>query len=293
MDAEQPIIDENLIAELRNYAPTLHDEMFEEMHFIAAWRRDAARVNAINNDGYQPLALLIYEFIGVDWNAAMAEIRRTVEKLKTGDPNSALGLTSRLCELRHSRLEKLGVILEWLRRAINDGDLIARGGQPPYAPLVNRRRFCLDLWLDSKKGETGPLWDKFPDGRVVVKITEVAAWLNKSGVDVPERYKALCAGTQAETTLAAESEPLAETASLSERKETQLAALIEVIKMNNLDPLRMPKKLPNGKHPKGVIVEYAHHDKKAMELMSPPFSASTADNTWRLALKHKRIGFKK
>lgn len=292
MDAEQPIIDENLIEELRNYAPTLHDEMFEEMHFIAAWRRDAARVNAINNDGYQPLALLIYEFIGVDWNAAMAEIRQTVEKLKAGDPNSALRLTNRLCKLRHSRLEKLRGILEWLRRAINDGDLIARSSQPPYVPIVNRMEFCLDLWLDSRKGGAGHTWDKFPDGRVVVKITEVAAWLSKSGVVVPGRYRALCAGTQSETALTAESEPLAETAALTERKKAQIAALIEVIKMNNLDPLGMPKILPNGEHPRGVIVKYAHENKEAQKLISPQFTPSVADNTWKLALRYKRIGYK-
>lgn len=270
MDAEQPIIDENLIAELRNYAPTLHDEMFEEMHFIAAWRRDAARVKEINDDGYQPLALLIYEFIGDDWNAAMAEIRLTVEKLKAGDPNSALGLTNRLCKLRHSRLEKLGVILEWLKRAINDGDLIARSSQPPYVPLAINGRFGLKEWLDSKKSEMGSLWDKFPDGRIVVKASEVVHWLSKSGVAIPSCYRLQTSDSSARNT-----NPKTLTAPL----RRQVEAIIEIIKSLGYEPDEI-----HDKKIKGEVREKALASGGRVNFKEPSFKKA-----WQAARDHGYI----
>lgn len=277
MEIEEPIIDADLIEALRKYAPAAHDALFEEMHFIAAWKRAREWVGAMSSDGYRPLALLIHDFSCVDWNVEMKAIRETVEKIEQQGPDAAVGLAGKLHKLRHSRMENIAVTVEWLKKVVADGHLVIRHGKPPYLPIVDERRYCLDIWFKSTKAETGFLWDRFPDGRAVLKISEVVELLSKTGVAVPDRYRAF-KKVAVELLEDARGKPIKKRDDFTKKKLRAIDNLMELFKQIPLDPIKTPVRVS-----KPAVRELAEKVGRGNAL-GPAFAAeSSFDNLWTAA----------
>lgn len=190
------IIDDETIDRLKKYAPAALDALRDEINLVSHWGQKADVIDALEKDGYQPLALLIHGFVFGDWNKELAELRYALSKIE--ESLCAEDQSDDLCQrtamlsmrsahnMRHARVEKLLVVFECVKKAIKDGKLTPRHGIPPYFPLANNRRFCFDTWLNEdpieKVGQRLPFWQIFPDLRIVAKISEIDTWLLDSGV---------------------------------------------------------------------------------------------------------------
>lgn len=203
MEVEKPIVDANVLAALETYAPVAATYLIEETYYLSQWGAMAGDVDALWGDGFQPIALLIHGFVFADWNEEISELQEVVAQLeKQGgfyDPTddeqmkAVMRSMSNLHNMRHAGRESLCIISELVKRAVLDGDLVARYWKPPYFPVENRARFGFETWLseDLEKGRNGdsPLWAILPDARLVVSLEQVNKWLTKIGVEIPSCYQ--------------------------------------------------------------------------------------------------------
>lgn len=246
MEAEKPIVDANVLAALETYAPAAAAYLIEETYYLSQWDGVAGDVDALWDDGFQPIALLIHGFVFDDWNEEISELQEVVARLeKKGgiyDPSddeqmkAVMRSMSDLHNMRHAGRESLCIISELVKRAVSDGDLVARYWKPPYFPIENRARFGFETWIneDLVKGGNGdsPLWAILPDARLVVSLEQVNKWLTKIGVEVPACYQLT---------------PDGKIASKSKEKPFTLARqrradfLIQIIKKLGYSPDSIPK----------------------------------------------------
>ena len=204
MEVENPIIDANVLAALETYAPAAASYLVEETYYLSHWDSMVFELDTLWEAGYQPIARLIHGFVFADWNEEIDGLRYAVSELeKTGGiidceademmMRSVMLTMGDLHKIRHARRESLCIISELVKKAVLDGDLVARHCQPPYFPVANKKRFALGKWLDddlaSDINTTKPLWEILPDGSLVVSIEQVNKWLTKIGVEIPSCYQ--------------------------------------------------------------------------------------------------------
>lgn len=196
----EPILDDSEKAVLKTYAPAAFDDLLSELRVIGLWNSEIDEVHELYKNGYWPVALLIHELASYNLEKEVEELRyalgRFVEQSKTtGDDaemngRSALVSMRQLHKLRHERLENFCNVIPGVKSAIRNGDLVVRHGSPPYLPVEDTGRFGWKAWLESKKDYPVEFHDRYPDARLVVKISEIADWLSKAGGAIPDRYKA-------------------------------------------------------------------------------------------------------
>ena len=246
MEAEKPIVDANVLAALETYAPAAAAYLIEETYYLSQWDGVAEDVDALWGDGFQPIALLIHGFVFADWNEEISELQEVVARLerKGGfyDPSddeqmkAVMRSMRDLHNMRHAGRESLCIISELVKRAVIDGDLVARYWKPPYFPVENRARFGFDAWLneDLVKGRNGdsPLWAILPDARLVVSLEQVNKWLTKIGVEIPSCYQLSADGkVNAKSKLRA----------LTYARERQINTLLQIIEKLGYSPDNIPK----------------------------------------------------
>lgn len=245
MEAEKPIVDANVLAALETYAPAAAAYLIEETYCLSQWDGVAGDVDALWDDGFQPIALLIHGFVFADWNEEISELQEVVARLeKKGgfyDPSddeqmkAVMRSMSDLHNMRHAGRESLCIISELVKRAVSDGDLVARYWKPPYFPVENRARFGFETWLneDLVKGRNGgsPLWAILPDARLVVSLEQVNKWLTKIGVEVPSCYQLTPDGKIA----------LKSKEKLTPNRQRRADFLIQIIRKLGYSPDSIPK----------------------------------------------------
>jgi hypothetical protein len=188
MDNENLVVSIGGMAALAKYAPAAHQDLLEDMHYLAQWVSKTDEIEELSADGYWPLAIFIHRLVSKQLANELEGVRQALDRLieldsaELIDHQSAMTYTRDLHKLRHRRLEEFSVVVSNVKRAINEKKLIVRYGKPPYFPVVDEKRFCLDSWLENKKEDPDTTWKRYPDGRLVVKITEAEAWLDSIGV---------------------------------------------------------------------------------------------------------------
>lgn len=255
MEAEKPIVDANVLAALETYAPAAAAYLIEETYYLSQWDGVAGDVDALWDDGFQPIALLIHGFVFADWNEEISELQEVVARLeKKGgfyDPSddeqmkAVMRSMSDLHNMRHAGRESLCIISELVKRAVSDGDLVARYWKPPYFPVENRARFGFETWIneDLVKGRNGdsPLWAILPDARLVVSLEQVNKWLTKIGVEIPSCYQ-LTPDGKANTK--------SKFRKVTPSRELQIKALLQIIDSLGYHPDKIPK---SDKKIKGMV----------------------------------------
>jgi len=277
MEAEKPIIDANVLAALETYAPAAAAYLIEETYYLSQLDGVAERVDALWDDGFQPIALLIHGFVFADWNEEISELQEVVARLeKEGgfyDPTddeqmkAVMRAMSDLHKMRHAGRESLCIISELVKRAVIDGDLVARYWKPPYFPVENKARFGFETWLneDLVKGRNGgsPLWAILPDARLVVSLEQVNKWLTKIGVEVPACYQLTPDGKIASKS---KEKPFTPT------RQMRADFLVQIIKKLGYNPDRIPK---SDRRIKGLVRKEA--TKSGQEQY---FNERTFDSLW-------------
>ena len=303
---ETPDVDDELMAALSKYAPAAYDDLFEEVCRVTAWKSKALGdwVSAIDADGYRPIALLVADLARIDWQTEIQKIRTAIKDIIELDLKlaplidagalspSLPSLTRKLHELRWQRLEKTHVAAEFIKQSINDGRLIVRYGAAPYLPVIDGHDFCLESWLEKiGRADVKTMHRLYPDGRMVVKKSEVATLLNSAGINPPECYRAASLAIDADnggTSGAVEKKPR----KLTAYRKTQRTALLKAIELCGYDPIKLP-----GTTVKSEIRSKAEKDSGVIFMLKSagvsPFTEHRFEAVWKMLKGTGDIAFKK
>lgn len=192
MDNENPVISIGGMNALAKYAPAAHQDLLEEMHFLTQWASKVDEIRALSSAGYWPLALFIHRFVSRQLINEREGVQRSVERLieidsaEGIDQQSVMAYARDLHKLRHKRLEEFGVVISNVNAAIKEKRLVVRYGSPPYFPVEDSGQFGFGAWLENRKERPSTVWERYPDGRLVIKISEGKAWLDSIGVALPK-----------------------------------------------------------------------------------------------------------
>lgn len=284
---EAPEVDDDLMEALSKYAPAAHDDLLTEVCRVSAWKVLGEWVSAMDADGYRPIALLVHDLARIDWLAEIEKIRvATKEIVELEHKIVCLGLeepispalTRKLHGLRLKRTEKTDVAAAFIKQSIADGRLIVRYGEAPYLPVIDGRDFSLDSWLEKfKPGDVKTIDRLYPDGRLVVKISDVASLLIGAGIDVQDGYLTQCIECRnngSDTT---------GTERLTKHREEQIKTMLAYIADCGYDP----KTIPNtDKIIKGEVRKFAMSNPRHLRMQ---FSSKRAfDDVWSIA---RRFGY--
>lgn len=242
---EVPEVDDDLMKMLSVYAPAAYNDLLAEVCRVTGWKVLGEWVSTMDADGYRPIALLVHDLARIDWHAEIEKIREAIKEIVELERKIAcLGLeepispslTRKLHGLRLKRVEKTDVSAAFVKQSIADGRLIVRYGDVPYLPVTDGRDFCLDSWLEKfKPGDLKTMDRLYPDGRMVVKMSEVASLLIGAGVEVPDGYLHQCVESRNN-----ESDKTV-TERLTKHREEQIKTVLAYIADCGYDP----KKIPN------------------------------------------------
>lgn len=192
MENENPAIAIGGMTALAKYAPAAHQDLFEEMHYLAQWVSKKDEIEALSADGYWPLALFIHRLVSKQLVKELEGVQQALDELIEMDSTEWIGNESAMTyardlhKLRHKRLEEFGVVISNVKAAIKEKRLIVRYGSPPYFPVEDSGQFGFGAWLENRKERPGKVWERYPDGRLVIKISEAEAWLDSIGVATPK-----------------------------------------------------------------------------------------------------------
>lgn len=300
---ETPEVDDELMAALSKYAPAAYDDLFEEVCRVTAWKSKALGdwVSAMDADGYRPIALLVADLARIDWRSEIQKMRTAIKDIvdlelmfarleKAGSISPSL--TRKLHELRWQRLEKTHVAAEFIKQTINDGRLIVRYGAAPYLPVIDGHDFCLESWLEKiGRADVKTMHRLYPDGRMVVKKSEVATLLNSAGINPPECYGAASQDIDADNGVASgagEKKPR----KLTAYRKTQRTALLKAIELCGHDPIKLP-----GTTVKSEIRSKAEKDSGVIFMLKSagvsPFTEHRFEAVWKMLKGTGDIAFKK
>lgn len=301
---ETPEVDDDLMEALSKYAPAAYDDLLTEVCRVSAWKVLGEWVSAMDADGYRPIALLVADLARIDWQSEIQKIRTAIKDIIELDLKlaplidagalspSLPNLTRKLHELRWQRLEKTHVAAEFIKQSITDGRLIVRYGGAPYLPVIDGRDFCLDSWLEKfGRADVKTMHRLYPDGRMVVKKSEVATLLNSAGINPPECY--------AEASLVADTDNGAAGAAcdkkpkpLTSYKKTQRAALLKAVELCEYDPIKLP-----GANVKKAIKSKAKKDPDVLFILKSAgvglFTDDSFEAVWKILKGTGDIAFKK
>lgn len=303
---ETPDIDDDLMEALSKYAPAAYDDLFEEVCRVTAWKSKTFGdwVRAMDADGYRPIALLVADLARIDWQSEIQKIRTAIKDIIELDLKlaplidagalspSLPNLTRKLHDLRWKRLEKTHVAAEFIKQSINDGRLIVRYGAAPYLPVIDGRDFCLESWLEKfGRADVKTMHRLYPDGRMVVKKSEVATLLNSTGINQPEFYVEASSATDTDngaTGAACDKKPKPLTA----YRKTQRTAMLMAIELCGYDPIKLP-----GTTVKSEIRSKAKNDSGVIFMLKSagvsPFSEHRFEAVWKMLKGTGDIAFKK
>ena len=300
---ETPDVDDELMAALSKYAPAAYDDLFEEVCRVTAWKSKALGdwVSAMDADGYRPIALLVADLARIDWRSEIQKMRTAIKDIvdlelmfarleKAGSISPSL--TRKLHELRWQRLEKTHVAAEFIKQSINEGRLIVRYGAAPYLPVIDGHDFCLESWLEKfRRADVKTMHRLYPDGRMVVKKSEVATLLNSAGINPPECYGAASQEIDADNggaSGAGKKKPR----KLTAYRKTQRAALLKAIELCGHDPIKLP-----GTTVKSEIRSKAEKDSGVIFMLKSagvsPFTEHRFEAVWKMLKGTGDIAFKK
>ena len=300
---ETPDIDDDLMEALSKYAPAAYDDLFEEVCRVTAWKSKTLEdlVRAMDADGYRPIALLVADLARIDWQSEIRKLRTAIKdivelelKLARLDEAGSISpsLTGKLHELRWKRIEKTHVAAEFIKQSINDGRLIVRYGGAPYLPVIDGRDFCLESWLQKfRRADVKTMHRLYPDGRMVVKKSEVVTLLNSAGINPPECYGEASPATDTDngaTGAVCDKKPKP----LTSYKKTQRAALLKAVELCEYDPIKLP-----GANVKKAIKSKAKKDPGVLFILKSadvsPFTDDSFDAMWKILKGTGDIAFKK
>lgn len=301
---ETPEVDDDLMEALSKYAPAAYDDLLTEVCRVSAWKVLGEWVSTMDADGYRPIALLVADLARIDWQSEIQKIRTAIKDIIELDLKlaplidagalspSLPNLTRKLHELRWQRLEKTHVAAEFIKQSITDGRLIVRYGGAPYLPVIDGRDFCLDSWLEKiGRADVKTMNRLYPDGRMVVKKSEVSTLLNSAGINLPECYVEASQAADTDngaTGAACDKKPKLLTA----YRKTQRTALLMAIELCGYDPIKLP-----GTTVKSEIRSKAKNDSSVISILKSagvsPFSDDRFETMWKILKGTGDIAFKK
>lgn len=303
---ETPEVDDDLMEALSKYAPAAYDDLLEEVCRVTTWKVKTLGdwVSAMDTDGYRPIALLVSDLARIDWQSEIQKIRTAIKDIieldcqlapliEAGALSPSLpNLTRKLHEFRWQRLEKTHVAAEFIKQSITDGRLIVRYGAAPYLPVIDGRDFCLESWLEKfGRADVKTMHRLYPDGRMVVKKSEVVTLLNSAGIKPPECYGEASPTTDTDngaTGAACDKKPNLLTA----YRKTQRKALLKAIELCEYDPIKLP-----GTAVKSEIRSKAEKDSSVISILKSagvsPFSDDSFEAMWKILKGTGDIAFKK
>lgn len=299
---ETPDIDDDLMEALSKYAPAAYDDLFEEVCRVTAWKSKALGdwVSAMDADGYRPIALLVADLARIDWQSEIQKIRTAIKDIIELDLKlaplidagalspSLPNLTRKLHELRWQRIEKTHVAAEFIKQSITDGRLIVRYGGTPYLPVIDGRDFCLESWLEKfGRADVKTMHRLYPDGRMVVKKSEVASLLISAGGVVPDVYLANGVESASIQKQGKEwDEPMAKS------RTKQVDDLKKLLVHFGIHPMSIPRKMPGQTdHIKTTLRKVVTDKDESGDYPSFGRSRDVFDSTWTEAFGRGLVAY--
>lgn len=298
---ETPDIDDDLMEALSKYAPAAYDDLFEEVCRVTAWKSKSLGdwVSAMDADGYRPIALLVADLARIEWRTEIQKMRTFIKDIieldiqlaplieAEGFSQSIPSLTSKLHELRWKRIEKTHVAAEFVKQAITDGQLIVRYGGAPYLPVIDGRDYCFESWLKKFGRADVKTMDRvYPDGRMVVKKTDVANLLIVAGVEVPAVYL-----TDGVERVLIQKQGKKWDEPISKHRAKQVDDLKKLLTNFGINHMSIPRKMPGqAGHIKAVMRDFSC-SASGKEITRLGFTTESFNSTWTEAFGRGLVAY--